>query len=1622
MKKLISHDSDCHYNSSTIGPTVVNTIRSQVHSPEDWLRNSVVKDFKAVSDRESFVRQMSSSVSYRDCRRSIDWPSPVSSLGSPPTLPKEAISVPCTGLPPLPLDVNRGDNDAHCVNSPCEKNDNEEDQEINFLGETSIQLHGNTTNLIKESLSDGGTINGPIETQALSSAASGAAGLNEERNAVIVDKECEQFSLIFRRQNYSKDSIDSLDFDIPKSTVVLDSQEASGGALNTLGYHSGTSGRAFESALIRTDSARRILRKMRRNSMQHSLNSNLDKGSNDAISNTSSSMVSTNDGRSIELDSQGRTGSYEQDAIPKQCSLQLSDKSPPDLACDEGVNTLKSKLVVFHEATKLPNELPEEKGKGLFSVTKRFSSSSHSRASFQSRTSSLRSSVESRARGNFSTVSSLASYASPTFNFLNLEASRRSSMPVQKDRRNFDFVAAKRSMSERLTRNGSDSTLSSLDSFASPTYCTTKKKIGDAKNIDLVEDEILELADDKGMEEGPKSILSRAGASNRNKSPRRNERDLIQPRSLSAESKRTSDSSMSFDELYSVNSNRRDFFQSSGLGEGVALLLEHSTNSVSIDFNSDGIDYIDPNATGDGRDDFEYAMIAYLDAIKFGHFEELDADMTLGVNNNDQVLAARAYMGLGFARHCKGELGSSLDAYMKSLDLWEDDSGPSYHVASVSYTIGALLIEMQRLYDSSDYFSKAFRLYKCTQTPGPGNRADILSTEGMLFRVLGEFDRAIDCFRKSIFFYQAASQLSTLKFATVMFELGSLLSHRGEYSDSATFFNFALEIRKAHLGDSFLVARTHYSLGVTIAAQELKENTTFSSSSHLEEALRICQQEFTSEHVQSALIVHALGVLNERKGDSLSASAWFAKEHTIRKQLFGEGKIFVPFFILCHYTDSFCMLLHSFLHLQDHESLAPVCVDIGTCYYNSGKYDLAISFFEEALRIILRVGNEVDAEILYKIASCHDSLCNYDQALEKFYEVKRIHVSRFGVESTPVMQTMLRIGNILLCKGESKKSLECFNEVLGIGYASDSVNAIEVANALYGKGCAHFCDLHLTDAMKSFNESLNWKLAALGENSPGLACIFYQMAHVFLEQSNNEEAITCFEEYKRLQKLEPQRNLHDNAEICYTEGIVAKLKGRQDAALSFFHQALAMFETLFGADHEKVASIHFDIGCILSAMCNYEEGLIHFQTCLLLRRKLLGSHVDVANTLYEMASVYSRQARTELAVKCMIESDSIWKTKLRNNEKLTSLLLLSAKLWKSLKCYQPAEENLEQALHQAISIYGQQHEVIASTLLSLGELLQEINQIQQAVFCFDESIQVRTALYGPDSPSVAQVEYIKGVALLFYGDFKEALNCLNRALTIRQEKLGAMDGSVGDTLNTIGFLHLQMGNIWNDDALDPLTKSLEIRRAVGNSCKVVSTLQNIASVYKKRKQLDSWIDTHVEILNVRREELGLDDEKVADACISLGKNQMSVGRLDEATVSFEEALRIRTLNNGYNHKSVAQVLFRLGLLSSRQNKFIDAKQLFEEYMRIRAEEEDDPDEEMAQALTLMGDLQKETGEKSKAQINWTSALEIYANLGYPNNHPKVSKLRARQKAGGSIFGLPILRRPSDFSVKNGKSS
>ena len=1304
--------------------------------------------------------------------------------------------------------------------------------------------------------------------------------------------------------------------------------------------------------------------------------------------------------------------------------LQTFRQSSMDPSKAATMNSTKSEKTVAESSTEAIVEATEgvkiengEKGLGTYnhqtesSIRQTTSSSRPSISSSRQTNSSSRLSTSSSRQTNLSSRLSNSSSRQTTLSSRPSTSSSRqtsiSSRPSYSSSRMSSSQSSHRST--RLwgrNRRLSDASMSSLESFASATN-RAKKARGNLERVKSQESistfgsvtsVLYRNKKSKGKKEDrPKSqdefIVS---VSDLNESPGNIVNYPLSARQLSRNSGksdvRTSlDGSLcveDFDGNSSSSSRPSMNRPQSGLANDVPLLLNSATSLISH-YSTDGIEHIDPSSAD--SDDFDFAMNSYANGIKYGHFDvpsDLNDDQ-----DNDLLLAAKAYMGLGFVRQCRGELASSYDAYMKALELCKAEIGhDDPFLANLQYACGNVLNEMDRNLEASTHFRQALNFYKSRESDGVDAKVNSLFIEGMMLAALNETKRAIEYFREGIRLNQTSQRPLNLKLASAMYGMGSIYSQNGEYTDAASYFNVALHIRKSNLGDSFVVARTHYSLGVTLASQEVLTNTTTDAFSHLEEALRICQKEFDGNNLQTAVILHSMGVLKERKGDFLSASSWFKRERDMLIALFGE----------------------------DHNSIISISSDLGTCYYNVGKYESARNMFQDALRIISLSnadGSTELADILYKIASCHDSLCDFDEALEIFTKVKEIRRSNFGMENGQVIQTMLRIGNVLLCQGEASTALKCFGEVLGIGYASDSINPIEIANALYGRGCAQFCQFQLTDAMKSFSDSLNWKLQALGENDPGLACIFYQMAHVHLQKAENEEALTYFEEYVRLSELDPQLNLPDQAQICFTKGIIAKIKENYVAALSLYKQALEMFDTLFGGKHEKIASIHFDIGCVMSELGDSTTALRHFQVCLFQRKQLLGVHVDVADVLLNMASMYTKEYSFEAAANCLEDSDRIWKSKLGHSEKLLSVLMISGKRWKCIHRFKEAESNFEQALEMAITMYGQKHELVADILLDLGELLQEIEQTQQAFFCFDESIEIRSSLFGIDSPSVAKAVYSKGVAHIFQGQFEEAADCLDRALTIRREKIGPKDSVVGDTLNTIGFLQLKMDNIEGQDALDPLMEALVIRRAIGNKGKVVSTLQNILSLYKKRKDYESCIEVNSDILVVRQEDFGPTHEQVAEAWINLGNVQASAGKFITARASYEESLRIRTLNHGYQHRLVAQVLFKLGSLSARESNFDDAKKFFEAYMMIRAEEESDPDEEMAQALTLMGDLQKETGEKSKAQINWTSAIEIYQQLGYEDDHKKLMRLHERQRSLGHMIGLFGFGRKESYGRK-----
>ena len=63
--------------------------------------------------------------------------------------------------------------------------------------------------------------------------------------------------------------------------------------------------------------------------------------------------------------------------------------------------------------------------------------------------------------------------------------------------------------------------------------------------------------------------------------------------------------------------------------------------------------------------------------------------------------------------------------------------------------------------------------------------------------------------------------------------------------------------------------------------------------------------------------------------------------------------------------------------------------DVGSAFYQIGKYGIANQLFENALRFLLtNVEDDQSPEVadmLYKIASCHECLCEYNEGKLMLY-------------------------------------------------------------------------------------------------------------------------------------------------------------------------------------------------------------------------------------------------------------------------------------------------------------------------------------------------------------------------------------------------------------------------------------------------------------------------------------------------------------------------------------------------------------------------------------------------------------------------------------------------------------
>jgi serine phosphatase RsbU (regulator of sigma subunit)/Tfp pilus assembly protein PilF len=241
------------------------------------------------------------------------------------------------------------------------------------------------------------------------------------------------------------------------------------------------------------------------------------------------------------------------------------------------------------------------------------------------------------------------------------------------------------------------------------------------------------------------------------------------------------------------------------------------------------------------------------------------------------------------------------------------------------------------------------------------------------------------------------------------------------------------------------------------------------------------------------------------------------------------------------------------------ENLATLLNNVGVIYKNQGKYDKAIEYYQENLRIHEELGN------LLSMARSHANIGNvyfyfgidYNKALEYYntaLELFRQHSAGSSLSAESITFGVSGIANTYLNIGMVYKVLK------NMGLAIDNFRK----------------------ALRVFREL---------DDKPGIANTENQMGLVYLEGGSYEEALTA-----SMNALTIYREIGQRKEVAATLnnlGMIYYRWGRYDQALEFYNQSLDLTKEL--NLKREVYDNYKDISDTYSAMGSYKLALQNYQ-------------------------------------------------------------------------------------------------------------------------------------------------------------------------------------------------------------------------------------------------------------------------------------------------------------------------------------------------------------------------------------------------------------------------------------------
>jgi tetratricopeptide (TPR) repeat protein len=259
------------------------------------------------------------------------------------------------------------------------------------------------------------------------------------------------------------------------------------------------------------------------------------------------------------------------------------------------------------------------------------------------------------------------------------------------------------------------------------------------------------------------------------------------------------------------------------------------------------------------------------------------------------------------------------------------------------------------------------------------------------------------------------------------------------------------------------------------------------------------------------------------------------------------------------------------------------------------------------------------------------------------------------------------------------------------------------------------------------------------------------------------------------------------AELRTTLGQVYQELGDYTAAEDMFSKALQLYRGMPKISELKIAQCLSDLSMALSAQGKGEQAEKSQLGALEIRRKFPDADLAVAESLQNLGTIFSGEARLSDAEKQFREALAIRQEKLGPVHVLVAESMNGvAHMLTSLGQWKEAETIFRHSLEMSRTLLlGPRHPTYVSALDGLVQSLLTLGKLSEAEEDAREGIKLEKSLLGPEHPRVAS-SLTRLARILEKGErLPEARTNLEEALTIWRKRLNNQDPSMGETVTAL---------------------------------------------------------------------------------------------------------------------------------------------------------------------------------------------------------------------------------------------